>query len=902
MQIKAIWTRISKRIAEAWKAGRIQRNSRITYDVMWNLFLFFLLIAGVGIFFAAGAGAGYFASLVKNEPVRSYDSMKEDIYNYEETSSIYFADNVFLGNIKTDLYREDVKLEDISPYVVNGIIATEDDNFETHDGVVPKSILRALMQEATNSETKTGGSTLTQQLVKNQILTNEVSFERKAKEIILAMRLEKVMNKDEILEAYMNIVPFGRNVSGNNIAGVQTAAQGIFGVDAKDLTLPQAAFLAGLPQSPTAYSPFTNSGELKEDTALQPGLNRMKQVLNRMFDEGYIDQKEYDEAIDYDITKDFAEAKPASDNDYGYLTTEVEQRAADIIAVQLAEQDGHSEKDLNKDNDLKNEYLEKAERDIRQKGYQIHTTINKDMYVAQQKIAKDYAYYQPDHWVERTNSDGETETVSEPIEAGSIMIENSTGKILSFVGGRDYEENQVNHATDTKRSNGSTMKPLLVYAPAMEEGTLQPGSVMGDLSKKFTVPGQSKTWNPGNYGGVYHGLVTARKALEESYNVPAAKAYKSIVNLDPASKYLEKMGITTLTEGDHSQLAASLGGLDYGTTVEENVNAYATFGNNGEFTDAYMIESITTKDGEEIYKHESKSNKVFSPQTNYLMLDMMRGVLDSGTATYANSQLSNKSVDWAGKTGTSQDYHDSWFVATNPNVTVGVWMGYDKQDSIQTSGMGYSQRNQLLWTQLVNSATKIDPDLMAPSESFKQPDGLTKASYCAIGGGKPTDLCKQAGMVKTDLFDKDHVPTKADDSLIKQDGKIVLNPDFVKANELQGVSIEQLFPNNEKVQKLIGKAVSGTSSKKSEDTDDTVKTSSGAPLPPTNVSKADNKLTWTKSKTDDVKGYRILQKQGDDFKQIGFSDQSSFNLPDNDSTYQIKAVGKDDKESETITL
>ncbi|MFP7493289.1 transglycosylase domain-containing protein [Terribacillus saccharophilus] len=901
MQNKALWTRMKERIAEAWKAGRIQRNSRITYDVIWNLFLFFLLLAGVGIFFAAGAGAGYFASLVKDEPVRSYDSMKEEIYNYEETSSIYFADNVFLGNIKTDLYREDVKLDDISPYVINGIIATEDDNFETHNGVVPKSILRAVMQEATNSETKSGGSTLTQQLVKNQILTNEVSFERKAKEIILAMRLEKVLNKDEILEAYMNIVPFGRNASGDNIAGVQTAAQGIFGVDAKDLTLPQAAFLAGLPQSPSAYSPFTNSGERKEDTALQPGMNRMKQVLNRMLDEGYIDQKEYEDAIAYDITKDFAEAKPKTIDDYGYLTTEVEQRAADIIAIQLAEQDGHSEKDLNNDNDLKNEYLDKAERDITQKGYQIHTTINKDMYVAQQKIAKDYAYYQPDHWVERTNSDGETETVSEPIEAGAMMIENSTGKILSFVGGRDHDKNQVNHATDTKRSNGSTMKPLLVYAPAMEEGTLQPGSVIADVSKKFSVPGQS-AWNPGNYGGTYHGLVSARKALEQSYNVPAAKAYLNILDTDPASKYLEKMGVTTLTEGDHIQPAASLGGLDYGMTVEENVNAYATFGNNGEFTDAYMIDSITTKDGKEIFKHKSKSNKVFSPQTNYLMLDMMRGVLDSGTATYANSQLSNKNVDWAGKTGTSQDYHDAWFVATNPNVTVGVWMGYDKQDSIQTSGMGYSQRNQLLWTQLVNSATKIDPGLMAPSASFKQPDGLTKASYCAIGGGKPTDLCKQAGMVKTDLFDVDRVPTKADDSLIRQNGKIVLNPDFVKANELQGVSVAQLFPNNEKVQKMIGKASGGSAAAKSDDKKNTVKTSSGAPLPPTNVQKADKKLTWAQSKTGDVKGYRILQKQGDSFKQIGFSDQSSFNLPDNDSTYQIKAVGKDDKESETITL
>jgi penicillin-binding protein 1B len=892
MQIKAILNKLRTRVAEAWKAGKIQRNSRITYDVIWNLFLFFLLLAGIGIFFAAGAGAGYFASLVKDEPVRTYASMKEDINNYEETSSIYYADNVFLGNIKADLYREDIKLDKISPYVIDGVIATEDDNFETHDGVVPKSILRAIMQEATNAETKSGGSTLTQQLVKNQILTNEVSFERKAKEIVLAMRLEKALTKDEILEAYMNIAPFGRSASGDNIAGIQTAAQGIFGVDAKDLTLPQSAFLAGLPQSPTAYSPFTNSGKLKEEAAMQPGLNRMKQVLNRMLDERYINEKEYNEAMNYDITKDFIESSASSKTKSGYLTTEVEQRAADIISVQLAKADGHSEKDLNKDNDLKNEYLDKASRAIRQNGYQIHTTINKDMYETQQKIAKEYAYYQPDHWVEP--KDGEA--YSEPIQAGSIMIENSTGKILSFVGGRDYNKNQVNHATDTKRSNGSTMKPLLVYAPAMEEGTLQPGSPIADIRKSFSVPGQ-KAYTPGNYAGNFHGLVTARKALEQSYNIPAIRAYKDIITLDPASKYVEKMGITSLTEGDHNNLSAALGGIAYGTTVEENVNAYATFGNNGKFTDAYMIESIKTNDGKEIYKHKSESAKVFSPQTNYLMLDMMRGVLDSGTATYTNSQLANKNVDWAGKTGTSQNYHDSWFVATNPNVTVGVWMGYDQQASIQAAGMSYSHRSQLLWTQLVNSATKIDPELMAPSSSFKQPKGVTSASYCAIDGGKPTDLCSQAGMVKTDLFNSKYVPTKADNSLIRKNGSIMLNPDFVKANELQGVSVEQLFPRNEKAQNLIGKTAA-----KAEDKVNTVTTSSGAPLPPSNVKKSDKKLSWTQSKTKDVKGYRILQKQGDKYVQIGFSDQSSYNLPDSDSSYQIKAVGKDDKESAAITL
>jgi penicillin-binding protein len=176
--------------------------------------------------------------------------MKSDIYNYEETSEVYFASNVYLGKLNADIEREEVKLEDVSQHLINAIIATEDELFYEHDGVVPKAIMRALFQEFTNAPVQTGGSTLTQQLIKNQVLTNEVSFDRKAKEILLALRLEKFFEKDEILEAYLNVTDFGRNSSGRNIAGVQSAAKGIFGVNAKDLNIAQSAFIAGLPQSP----------------------------------------------------------------------------------------------------------------------------------------------------------------------------------------------------------------------------------------------------------------------------------------------------------------------------------------------------------------------------------------------------------------------------------------------------------------------------------------------------------------------------------------------------------------------------------------------------------------------------------------------------------------------------
>ncbi|MFL6555158.1 MAG: transglycosylase domain-containing protein, partial [Bacillus sp. (in: firmicutes)] len=188
----------AKSVLNIFTHKRTVKSARITYQVVWNLLLLILTVGILGGSFATGVGAGYFASLVKDEPVRSYDSMKKDIYNYTETSELYFSDNVYLGKLHTDLEREEVKLDDVSNDLVNAVVATEDEYFYKHKGVVPKAVFRAVFQEVTNSAVQSGGSTLTQQLIKNQILTNEVSFQRKANEILLALRLEKFFDKKDI--------------------------------------------------------------------------------------------------------------------------------------------------------------------------------------------------------------------------------------------------------------------------------------------------------------------------------------------------------------------------------------------------------------------------------------------------------------------------------------------------------------------------------------------------------------------------------------------------------------------------------------------------------------------------------------------------------------------------------
>src|SRR5690625_2256969 len=653
-----------------WQTGKLQRTFRVSYDVTWHVILFFIIISFIGLFFAGGIGAGYFASLVKDEPIRSYEEMERDIYNYEETSKLYFANNRYLGDIRSDLLREKVKLEDVSEVLIQAVIATEDESFREHYGVVPKAIVRALMQEVINADRKTGGSTLTQQLIKNQVLTNEVSFERKAKEILLAMRLERFFDKDEILEAYLNVIPYGRNAAGENIAGIQTAAQGVFGIDASELNLPQAAYLAGLPQSPSAYTPFQGTGGLKSEEGIEPGLNRMKNVLKRMLDAGYIDEKEHQEALEYDIVADFIEKKDTPRDRYPALVAELEKRATDIIRKILAEEDGFTEEDLAEDEDLYNRYEILAERNLRMSGYNIHSTIDKKVYDTMEKIALNYESYGPN----QTNKNGE----SEPVQSAGIAIENSTGRILGFFGSSkpfEYKVNENRRETNNYRQNGSTMKAILSYPSALESGTVQPGTPIADIPHKYTngIP-------VNNYSRRNYGIVTARQAFASSYNIPAVKTYQTVVHERPAEKYLEPMNFNQLTAGQIEAESLALGTTD--VSVEQNVSAFAMLGNGGKYNEPYMIEKITNQDGDVIYEHEYEEKEIYSPQTTYLTLHMMRDVIRAGTAGYLNSAIRNKQIDWAGKTGTTDNYVDAWFVGTNPSYSLGTWIGYDNNMSL----------------------------------------------------------------------------------------------------------------------------------------------------------------------------------------------------------------------------
>ncbi|MET0786692.1 MAG: transglycosylase domain-containing protein [Paenisporosarcina sp.] len=864
-----------KRIDETlnkWTQANWAKGLRITSSVLWNLALLFLIVIITSVVFVGSVGAGYFASLVDQEPLRKEEEMRASILSYEETSEVYFANNVYLGKLRTDLQRNETKLESVSPFVLDAVYATEDEYFNVHKGIVPKAIFRGLLQDVTNSDSQTGGSTLTQQLIKNQILTNEVSYERKAKEILLALRLEKFMTKEEILEAYLNIIPYGRNASGANIAGIETAAEGIFNVAAKDLTLPQAAFIAGIPQAPFAHSPFTSKGELKNAEGLKPGIDRMLTVLYRMKETGYISEKDYKAAVEYDITKDFKKPEPLPYDRYPFLTIELERQAKLIISKMLAEKDNIDPERLNQETELFQKYEILADRAMRTNGYRIYSTIDKEMYDAHQAVKDAFKEYGPSKPLEVYNEEKKAyETIQTPVQVGSIMIENSTGRVISFIGGRDYSIEATNHATIPLRQNGSTMKPLLTYAPAIEYGLIGAGSPVVDVR----LQGFDKGWDPKNFNNEQElGIIPARQALASSQNLATIRLYDQIIDKRPA-EFLKKMKFSGLIEEDFTNHSAAIGATKNGVTIEENTNAYATLANGGQFVETYMIEKIEDVDGNIIYQHQSEAIPVYSPQTAYIITDMLRDVLSVGTGTRANGELKFQS-DFAAKTGTTNDAKDVWFMGYNPSITLGVWLGYDKKNNLKTpSRSNYLQpgtRVNLLWARIMNSSYDVNPELVDPNVEFKAPKGVVSKSFCSISGLSPSDECSKAGLVTSDLFNGNtYVSNKIDDSFISSsyvmingkrfrslpstpsefvvEGGVGVNEDFINRmfGRIKG-DPSKLFPKNSSFANRVV----------SEDTFEADGASPGG----VTATLSGNRLSWTTSGSNDVVGYRVFQRSG----------------------------------------
>ncbi|HEP1364324.1 penicillin-binding protein PBP1B [Streptococcus pyogenes] len=685
-----------------------------TLRLLSNFFYIVIFLFGMMGF---GMAFGYLASQIESVKVPSKESLVKQVESLTMISQMNYSDNSLISTLDTDLLRTPVANDAISENIKKAIVSTEDEHFQEHKGVVPKAVFRATLASVLGFGEASGGSTLTQQLVKQQVLGDDPTFKRKSKEIVYALALERYMSKDNILGDYLNVSPFGRNNKGQNIAGVEEAARGIFGVSAKDLTVPQAAFLAGLPQSPIVYSPYLSTGQLKSEKDMAYGIKRQQNVLYNMYRTGVLSKKEYEDYKAYPIQKDFIQPGSAIVNNHDYLYYTVLADAKKAMYSYLIKRDKVSSRDL-KNDETKAAYEERALTELQQGGYTITTTINKPIYNAMQTAAAQFG--------------GLLDDGTGTVQMGNVLTDNATGAVLGFVGGRDYALNQNNHAFNTVRSPGSSIKPIIAYGPAIDQGLMGSASVLSNYPTTYSS-GQ-KIMHADSEGTA---MMPLQEALNTSWNIPAFWTQKLLREKGvDVENYMTKMGYKI---ADYSIESLPLGG-GIEVSVAQQTNAYQMLSNNGLYQKQYIVDKITASDGTVVYKHENKPIRIFSAATATILQELLRGPITSGATTTFKNRLAAinpwlANADWIGKTGTTENYTDVWLVLSTPKVTLGGWAGHDDNTSLAPL-TGYNNNSNYL-AYLANAINQADPNVIGVGQRFNLDPGVIKANVLKSTGLQP---------------------------------------------------------------------------------------------------------------------------------------------------------------------
>lgn len=558
-----------------------------------------LIAAGLLVLVAAGvAGALVVDTWLKGLP----DIDSPNAFSVAQTTKIYSADGKLLANLYLE-NRRVVSLKDVSPNVQKAIIAVEDQRFYQHHGVDVVGILRAATTDLVAGGVHEGASTLTQQYIRNTVLANErtdISLRRKVREAYLAYQLEKRWNKKEILGQYLNTVYFG-----DGAYGVESASLTYFGKHAKDLTVAQAALLAGLPQQPSRLSPFENP---------KGALARRQWVLAKMHQQGYL-------------------------TDAGYKTAKAEPLKL-THKLQTADQGVYSAPYFVS-------YVKKLLQDrygtslVYRGGFTIHTTLDTRMQTAAEQACR-----------------STLDRSSDPSYA-LVAVDPTTGAVKAMVGGKDWQKNQFNFATQAHRQPGSSFK-MFTLVTALEKGI--PPTRRFDSSSPAVIPTSGKPWIVTGGG---HGYMTLRQATVASVNVVFARLIAEL-GASPVAKVAKRMGITTAI---HPFLSITLGSQE--VTPLEMASSYGTLAASGKHYPPIGIATITDASGKTIYSAKPKATQAVSPSIAYATTQVLEGVITGGTATNANIGRPA-----AGKTGTTQDYRDAWFCGYTPQLACAVWMGY----------------------------------------------------------------------------------------------------------------------------------------------------------------------------------------------------------------------------------
>lgn len=580
-------------------ARNVRKQSKKRGVKKRNFFLYFVMMMLSAFLAAVAAFNLYLASL---PPISNFDDIKPN-----PVTSIYSLDGEVIKTF-TVFRFEKVSIDDIPADLKNAVISTEDKNFYRHRGFDTFGLVRSIFANIKAGSLKQGASTITQQLARILFLSNERTFDRKIKELIIAHRIEKTISKNEILELYLNSVYLG-----SGTYGVLSASKTYFDKELDELTLAETALIAGLPQAPSVYSPFQNP-----DAAI----NRRNQVLKRMYKTGCITKEQYETAKKEEL---HLSKKPRlySFNKAPYFI--------DFVLNEL-------------------ERLGFEEQEISQGGLKIYTTLDlKSQEAAQNAIVNDLNAY----GLKSNNT-----------QMALFSFSPTTGRIYAYVGGKNYEQSQYDRIVNAIRPPGSAFKPF-VYTAALQQG-IGVDDIIDDSPISF------KNWSPRNYGSKYRGKMPLWKALAISSNVAAVRLIQK-TGTDAVITTAREMGITTPLQND---LTISLG--SNGVKLYDMVVAYGAFANGGFRVKPYAVERVENSRGVVIYENPGpKIVKVISFDTAAGMTYMLRKVVEVGTGRAANIA---KAV--AGKTGTTDDYHDAWFMGYTPDIVTGVWLGNDNNTKL----------------------------------------------------------------------------------------------------------------------------------------------------------------------------------------------------------------------------
>ncbi|UMZ73642.1 transglycosylase domain-containing protein [Natranaerofaba carboxydovora] len=688
--------------AKPSKLGPNFKNKLTTIFLIKIITFYFFLAVGIGTM------SGILVAYSQGAPDFNPDGLEAGL-----PSIIKDREGKRIVTLDRDHRREEVSIDEVPNHVVNAFIAIEDSRFYEHSGIDIKGILRAARNNFSQTRNpfrgNQGGSTITQQLVKNAFLSSEHQLERKIQEAKLAFQVENHYSKDQILEFYLNYATYFNH----NNYGIQAASKFYFDKDVDELKIEEAALLAGMIRKPSRLSPHENP---------EGAISRQRTVLQAMNNQGFISANEYREALDRDLD-DMLEPPPERKFPYPHFVNYIINEEAKHIIENKLEKEDHEEV-------------------LYHNGLTIHTTMDRELQSQAENIINDPGNY-PENWEDENG-------IIQP-QGALVLSDPNSGELKALVGGRDYNyHNMLNRVVST-RSPGSAMKPINVYSPAIEEGLINPSSAIDDSPTAFEIYGEYYT--PENFDQTFTGLTTVRDSLVRSLNVPAVKVYDKL-SIKTGIEYAESFGITTFAEADRNNLAGAIGGLERGVKPIDLSKAYGALANEGKKMNQHAITKIKDRHGNIIYENNPEPIQVISSETAWLINDMLKDVITEGTASSLNLDFHA-----AAKTGTSHNYRDAWLVGYTPNIVATFWLGYDR-DNIKVENR-------------TNYTTKVIEDIMSfalkdkSNTDFKKPDNIEgPISVSTKSGLRPSSITPNS-FITEDYFVKGSVPTQRCDAFVQ---------------------------------------------------------------------------------------------------------------------------------------